>query len=231
MTRCWLFYGDAWGFSDFARRHQDDALKSLRLALKAIKKLRAHLPTVDYFLFSDTIVCVREIPPDDQTARESRDKGFEEIVAVVQFLISELLDVELLLRGVITFGNLHREGGNEVVIGEALLDAAEFERNSVAPPLVFLPTATLMKANKAGVCSQTLYRSNRDRSVFVRTKDGGVIRAQPILGDKPARLNKFLEQALERATLSEQISPRAAGALKAAADLVTSIINNGRNSE
>jgi hypothetical protein len=231
MKPCWLFYGDAWGFADFARRRQDDALKSLRSALEAVKRLRSAQPSVEYFLFSDTIVCVRELNEASPAADETVDKGFEEILVVVQFLISALLEADLLLRGVVTFGNLHREGGNEVIIGDALLDAAEFERKSVAPPLVFLPAPTLHKAQKAGKCSRNFFQKNLDRSVFVQTKDGGIIRAQALLGDKPDQLSKSLERALERMTVSEQVSPREAGALKAALDMVNSVIKNGRQQD
>jgi hypothetical protein len=226
MRVCWLFYGDAWGFADLARRRQDDALKSLRLALAAVKKLREAHPTVEYFLFSDTIVCLRELPEDKEA--EGKDVGFAELLLAVQFLVTELLEAGLLLRGVVTFGNLHREGDNEVVIGEALLDAAEFERTSVAPPLVFLPIATLVRGRNAGRCSETLYKNNLKRSILIRTKDGGIIRAQPILGDKPKKLSQHLERAFEAATTTENYAARTAGALQDALDIVTRVANSGR---
>jgi hypothetical protein len=228
MRRCWLFYGDAWGFADFARHQQEDALNALRCALDTVSRLRIVQPTVEYFLFSDTVVCVRELPEEDAPTRESVDLGFEEIMVAVQFLISELLDAELILRGAVTFGKLHREKDNEVIIGDALLDAAEFERKSVSMPLVFLPAIALQKAHQAGGCSQSLLNNNMDRSVHVQTKDGGHIRAQPILGDRPALLSKNLHRALEKATLSDSISPHRTGALKTALDMVHSTIKNGR---
>ena len=231
MHRCWLFYGDVWGFSELARKDQDKALRSLREALQALKTLRDAAPSVEYFLFSDTILCLREIPDQQKSSIDSMDAPFDEILVAVQFLITELIAANILLRGVIVFGSLHREGGNEIIFGDALLDAAEFERKAIAPPLVFLPSVTLQKARKARCYSRNYYMQNLEHSLYVETKDGGIIRAQPLLGDRPSNLQQNLQEALDNMTLGDRILPREAGALKAALDIVISTVNKGSRNE
>src|ERR1700722_19253700 len=103
MSLCWVFYGDVWGFAELARRKEDDALKRLRSSVIVVKKLRRAHPTVDYFILSDTILCIRQLDDNVADSTAATDKGFEDMLVAVQFLIAEFLNVELLLRGVVTF--------------------------------------------------------------------------------------------------------------------------------
>ena len=225
MRLCWLFYGDAWGFAELSRRRPSDALESLRRVETVVKKLRSTHKLVDYLLLSDSILCVRDVAPDDAAASDCAkltSAAFEDISIAVQHLIAELSEMDLLLRGAVTFGSLTRE--REIIFGEVLLDAAEFEKSTVAPPLAFLPASTLIKARDRGGLSNALVSQNLARSVLIPTKAGGMIRVQPLLGDRPEQLRKRLSSRLDEATISASPSPYAAAALKGAIDVVDNVL-------
>jgi hypothetical protein len=228
VESAWLFFGDVWGFSDLMRRQPAEALQSLEKTADVVRRLSARHRSVRYLMFSDFILCARLL--DDAAPDRQRDglQALTDLSTAVEYLISKFLEVGLLLRGCIIFGSLHWQ--KKIVFGEALLEAADFEKSAVAPPLVFLPVSALLRAKKAGCLPRAAVEENIAGSVFVTTKDGGLLRAVPLVGDDLNLLEQRLESTVRDLTLSLNPAPRPAAAVHAATEIIQKLKSRNRAS-
>ena len=140
------FLADVYGFS---ARVRDDSLDAHRRLLRlhhAVSQLleanRRTFPDRVYhsYYFSDNLCVAGPLVDDTQ-------RHFVDFLSLAEDIHRRSVEVDLPLRGCITFGEL--TFGPNTIVGPALVEAARYEK-TVTLPLVFLPLPTLAKLRQRG---------------------------------------------------------------------------------
>jgi hypothetical protein len=90
--------------------------------------------------FSDTIVVSAEVTDDNV------NEVFSTLVANLSVIGAALLDENILIRGAMTIGNLYH-GDNEIIMGQALIEAYELENTVAKYPRIIISNKLISKLN------------------------------------------------------------------------------------
>ncbi len=161
------------------------------------------------YYFSDNLCIAGELSGEDA------ERCFVDFISLAEDIHRCSIDVELPLRGCITFGELTL--GPNTVVGPALVEAARYEK-TVTLPLIFLPLPTLAKLSKGGVVKEV---SRLQLSSACDLPSGrGIVSAHPLVCTNRDALRQYSHRQFEQCRRATGLED-AAAAWKSVLSLVT----------